>query len=199
MSNTCVSENVTDFTSNEIRGFQNAVKTLMEVDGKFNIADIFPWLKPLDPQRIRSKAKAAYSWLDAVSDDFIRQRLKHRQSKLRRYGDFLDSLLDFSQENEAEFNCKHIKILLVIVSNGEYNSVQHRVLANANKEPRISIVEFFNFGIGDGSKLYGPIPELLSLEKPALYRTFTKQEFDQNFFSKGLDSKSLVEKLRIEG
>ncbi|KAK2988875.1 hypothetical protein RJ640_021815, partial [Escallonia rubra] len=88
---------------------------------------------------------------------------------------------------------------LQIVSNGEYNSVQHRVLANANKEPRISIVEFFNFGIGDGSKLYGPIPELLSPEKPALYRTFTKQEFDQNFFSKGLDSKSLVEKLWIEG
>ncbi|KAK3031443.1 hypothetical protein RJ639_035266 [Escallonia herrerae] len=86
-----------------------------------------------------------------------------------------------------------------IISNGEYNSVQHRVLANANKEPRISIVEFFNFGNQDGSKRYGPIPELLSAEKSALYRTFTKQEFDQNFFSKGLDSKSLVEKLRIEG
>ncbi|KAK2997759.1 hypothetical protein RJ639_024906 [Escallonia herrerae] len=113
MSNTCVSENVADFTSKEIRGFQNAVKTLMEVDGKFNIADIFPWLKPLDPQRIRSKAEAAYSWLDAVSDDFIRRRLKRRQSKMPRYGDLLDSLLDFSQENEAEFNCKHIKILLV--------------------------------------------------------------------------------------
>ncbi|KAK2997761.1 hypothetical protein RJ639_024908 [Escallonia herrerae] len=50
MSNTCVSENVADFTSNEIRAFRNAVKTLIEVDGKFNIADIFPWLKPLDPQ-----------------------------------------------------------------------------------------------------------------------------------------------------
>ncbi|KAK3012153.1 hypothetical protein RJ639_010452 [Escallonia herrerae] len=59
------------------------------------------------------KAKSAYSWLDAVSDDFISRRLKHRQSKLPRDGDFLDSLLDFSQENEAEFNCKHIKILLV--------------------------------------------------------------------------------------
>ncbi|KAA8516743.1 hypothetical protein F0562_017059 [Nyssa sinensis] len=35
---------------------------------------------------------------------------------------------------------------LQIVSNGEYKSVEHRVLANPLKEPRISIIEFFNAG-----------------------------------------------------
>ncbi|GKB95926.1 hypothetical protein Tco_0982063 [Tanacetum coccineum] len=51
------------------------VKTLMEVDGKFNIADIFPVLKPLE----------------------------HRESKLPRFSDMLDSLLDYSQDNETYF------------------------------------------------------------------------------------------------
>ncbi|KAF5954442.1 hypothetical protein HYC85_007298 [Camellia sinensis] len=48
-----------------------------------------------------------------VCDGFVTRRLKHRESNLSSYGDLLDSLLDYSQENESEFNCKHIKILLV--------------------------------------------------------------------------------------
>ncbi|KAL7182931.1 hypothetical protein ACSBR1_041585 [Camellia fascicularis] len=113
MSNTCFSVNVAGFESGEVQEFLNAVKTLMVVDGKFNIADVFPWLKPFDPQGLRRRAKVAYDWLDAVSDGFVTRRLKHRESNLPSYGDLLDSLLDYSQENESEFNCKHIKILLV--------------------------------------------------------------------------------------
>ncbi|XP_076958562.1 cytochrome P450 76T24-like [Bidens hawaiensis] len=113
MSNTCVSQNVTSYESDDIGGFKTAVKTLMEVDGKFNIADIFPVLKPLDPQNIRRQAKAAYDWFDNVTEGFISERLKHRESKLPRFGDMLDSLLDYSEANEEDFNFKHIKILLV--------------------------------------------------------------------------------------
>ncbi|CAL5356068.1 unnamed protein product [Camellia sinensis] len=113
MSNTCFSVNVAGFESGEVQEFLNAVKSLMVVDGKFNIADVFPWLKPLDPQGLRRRAKVAYDWLDAVRDGFVTRRLKHRESNLPSYGDLLDSLLDYSQENEFEFNCKHIKILLV--------------------------------------------------------------------------------------
>ena len=116
MSNTCISENVDDFESKDVRGFLSAVKTLMVVDGQFNIADIFPWLKPLDPQSIRQKAKAAYGWFDEVIDGFIDRRLQQRKSGLKRCGDMLDSLLDYSEENEREFNLKHIKVLLVVLS-----------------------------------------------------------------------------------
>ncbi|KAK6941893.1 Isopenicillin N synthase-like, Fe(2+) 2OG dioxygenase domain [Dillenia turbinata] len=86
---------------------------------------------------------------------------------------------------------------LQIVSNGEYKSIQHRVLANSSKEPRISIVMFFNLAIWKGSGYYGPLPELLSPEKPAIYRDFTVQEFSDNFYNKGLDSKSLIDKIKI--
>ncbi|KAI3727554.1 hypothetical protein L6452_16170 [Arctium lappa] len=113
MSNTCLSRDVTTYDSDDIGGFKTAVKTVMEVDGKFNIADIFPVLKPLDPQNIRRKAKVAYGWLDQVTEGFINERLKHRESKLSRFGDMLDSLLDYSQEDETEFNLIQIKTLLV--------------------------------------------------------------------------------------
>ncbi|XP_071703016.1 geraniol 8-hydroxylase-like [Rutidosis leptorrhynchoides] len=113
MSNTCLSRDVTSYESDDIGGFKTAVKTLMEVDGKFNIADIFPVLKPLDPQNIRRQAKAAYDWFDKVTEGFINERLKHRESKLPRFGDMLDSLLDYSEEKETNFNLIHIKTLLV--------------------------------------------------------------------------------------
>nr|XP_043637789.1 geraniol 8-hydroxylase-like [Erigeron canadensis] len=113
MSNTCLSQNVTNYESDDIGGFKRAVKTLMEVDGKFNIADIFPVLKPLDPQNLRKQAKAAYGWFDDVIEGFISERLKHRNSKLPRFGDMLDSMLDFSEDNAADFSIIHIKTLLV--------------------------------------------------------------------------------------
>ncbi|KAM0015472.1 putative ferruginol synthase [Helianthus debilis subsp. tardiflorus] len=113
MSNTCVSQNVTNYESDDIGGFKTAVKTVMKMTGKFNIADLFPVLKPLDPQNIRKHGKAAYGWLDKVTEGFITERLKNRESKLPRFGDMLDSLLDYSESNEAEFTLKHIKILLV--------------------------------------------------------------------------------------
>ncbi|KAI3693574.1 hypothetical protein L1987_76521 [Smallanthus sonchifolius] len=113
MSNTCVSQNVTSYESDDIGGFKTAVKTVMQMVGKFNIADIFPVLKPLDPQNIRGQAKGAYEWLDKVSEGFINERLKHRGARLPRSGDMLDAMLDFSEDNEADFTLKHIKILLV--------------------------------------------------------------------------------------
>lgn len=89
-----------------------------------------------------------------------------------------------------------------MISNGEYTSVQHRVLANAEKETRISIITFFNLEKWRGSSgedaYYGPLPELLSLEKPPLYRDFTRKEYEDNFFSKSLDTKSLPHKLEIQ-
>ncbi|KAI3712625.1 hypothetical protein L1987_71185 [Smallanthus sonchifolius] len=114
ISNTCFSQNVINYESEDVGGFKTAAKTLMEVDGKFNIADIFPVLKPLDPQNIPRQAKAAYGWFDEVILGFINGRLKHRESKLSRFGDMLGSLLDYTEANVADFNLIHIKTLLVV-------------------------------------------------------------------------------------
>ncbi|KAL7610135.1 hypothetical protein Lser_V15G13714 [Lactuca serriola] len=116
MSNTLLSQDVTSYESEDIGGFKTAVKTIMEVDGKFNIADIFPVLKLLDPQHIRRRAKAAHDWFAKLTERFISERLKHRKSNRGRFGDILDSLLDFSEDNEANFSLIHVRTLLVVFS-----------------------------------------------------------------------------------
>ncbi|CAI8605451.1 unnamed protein product [Vicia faba] len=80
--------------------------------------------------------------------------------------------------------------LLQIISNEEYKSADHRVLANSSNEPRVSIAVFLI--PGNREKLFGPLPELTSAEKPALYRNFTLNEFMTRFFKKELDGKSLT-------
>ncbi|KAK2636414.1 hypothetical protein Ddye_031206 [Dipteronia dyeriana] len=85
--------------------------------------------------------------------------------------------------------------LLQIASNDEYRSVEHRVLANPVKEPRISTAVFFSPSIGDS--LYGPLTELVSLEKPPKYRQFTYTDYMTRFFTKELDSKSLLNCYRL--
>ncbi|KAL5070993.1 hypothetical protein RYX36_021880 [Vicia faba] len=77
-----------------------------------------------------------------------------------------------------------------IISNEEYKSADHRVLANSSNEPRVSSAVFLM--PGDREKLFGPLPELTSAEKPALYREFTLNEFLTRFFKKELDGKSLT-------
>ncbi|KAK9749301.1 hypothetical protein RND81_02G116300 [Saponaria officinalis] len=86
--------------------------------------------------------------------------------------------------------------LLQILSNGKYTSVDHRVYANSLQEPRISIAVFFN--PGNRENLYGPLPELISPEEPALYCEFKLSEFLTRFFTKELDGKSLVNYFRLE-
>lgn len=84
--------------------------------------------------------------------------------------------------------------IIQIISNDNYVSVEHRVLAKASKEPRISAVAFFNMNSNAG---FEPLPELLSSDKPAIYRKSTMTEFLESFYSKGLDSKYFLKKVKI--
>ncbi|XP_039157041.1 1-aminocyclopropane-1-carboxylate oxidase homolog 4-like isoform X2 [Eucalyptus grandis] len=80
--------------------------------------------------------------------------------------------------------------ILQIMSNNEYKSVDHRVLANPSREPRVSIAVFCN--PSDQENEYGPFPELVSSDKPAAFRQFTFSEYMRRFFTKELDGKSLI-------
>ncbi|KAH7570895.1 hypothetical protein JRO89_XS05G0216500 [Xanthoceras sorbifolium] len=87
--------------------------------------------------------------------------------------------------------------ILQIMSNDEYKSVDHRVVANASREPRISVAVFFNSS--DRDSLHGPLPELISPEKPALFRQFSYADYMRRFFTKELDGNSLVNYYRLSG
>ncbi|RDX60325.1 1-aminocyclopropane-1-carboxylate oxidase-like 4, partial [Mucuna pruriens] len=77
-----------------------------------------------------------------------------------------------------------------IISNEAYKSAHHRVLANNCNEARVSVAIFLN--PSERERAFGPLPELTSAEKPALYRNFTFNEFMTRFFKKELDGKSLT-------
>ncbi|KAJ4974573.1 hypothetical protein NE237_007747 [Protea cynaroides] len=85
--------------------------------------------------------------------------------------------------------------LLQILSNETYQSVVHRVLANHLRQPRISIAIFFN--ASKREDFYGPLPELISPDKPAIYRTFTLSEYTLKFYTTELGEKSYLSNFRL--
>ncbi|XP_027153501.1 1-aminocyclopropane-1-carboxylate oxidase homolog 3-like isoform X2 [Coffea eugenioides] len=84
---------------------------------------------------------------------------------------------------------------LQIMSNDQYKSVEHRVLANPLRDSRVSVAVFLKPSLSD--QLCGPFPELVSAEKPAVYRQFTLSDYMGRFFSKELDGKTLTNYYRI--
>ncbi|CDP16320.1 unnamed protein product [Coffea canephora] len=84
---------------------------------------------------------------------------------------------------------------LQIMSNDQYISVEHRVLANPLRDARVSVAVFLKPSISD--QLCGPFHELVSAEKPAVYRQFTLSDYMGRFFSKELDGKTLTNYYRI--
>ncbi|CAA2958339.1 deacetoxyvindoline 4-hydroxylase-like [Olea europaea subsp. europaea] len=86
--------------------------------------------------------------------------------------------------------------LFQIISNDEFKSAEHRVVAN-QVGPRISTACFFT-GIVAPPKMYGPIEELITEENPPIYEEFTVSNYISKFFSKAIDKSSLDEfKLQV--
>ncbi|XP_016477382.1 deacetoxyvindoline 4-hydroxylase-like [Nicotiana tabacum] len=83
---------------------------------------------------------------------------------------------------------------LQILSNDKFVSVNHRVLAN-QIGPRISVACFFT-GVFTPPKMYGPIKELITDEKPAVYKEFLVIDYITEFFSRPLN-KSGLDLLRL--
>uniref|UniRef100_A0ACD5XH85 Uncharacterized protein n=1 Tax=Avena sativa TaxID=4498 RepID=A0ACD5XH85_AVESA len=64
--------------------------------------------------------------------------------------------------------------VLKVLSNDVYKSIDHRVRVKSTQDSRVSIGVFFNPG---DSLLIEPLPELVTLETPKRYRSFTMAEF----------------------
>ncbi|KAL5720141.1 hypothetical protein ACHQM5_012836 [Ranunculus cassubicifolius] len=85
---------------------------------------------------------------------------------------------------------------LQVISNGEYKSAEHRVLANPHHRSRTSVAVFLSPS-EENTGLYGPLTELLSPTKPALYRDFTISEQNQIFTSKELTNIYLPNEFKV--
>ncbi|XP_077214503.1 geraniol 8-hydroxylase-like [Tasmannia lanceolata] len=112
VSNTIFSVDLVDPLSEGAQEFKDVIGRVMEYAGKPNISDFFPLLKSLDLQGIRRHIKISYDHLHKLIDDFIERRLESRASGDPRNNDFLDVLLDHSQEHGSDFDRRYIKVLI---------------------------------------------------------------------------------------
>ncbi|KAI8000756.1 Codeine O-demethylase [Camellia lanceoleosa] len=82
---------------------------------------------------------------------------------------------------------------LEILSNGLYNSIEHRATVNSVNE-RISIAMFFNpkFEVE-----VGPATSLLNPQNPPLFERVSMEKYYKCFFSHKLNGKSFLEQMKI--
>lgn len=81
-----------------------------------------------------------------------------------------------------------------IVTNGIYRSIEHRATVNSVKE-RLSLATFYSPRL-DGE--IGPAPNLITSERPALFKRIGVADFLRGFFSRELNGKSYLDVMRIE-
>lgn len=72
------------------------------------------------------------------------------------------------------------------MSNGKFRSSEHRATASS-VGPRISVACFLSGPATNGSKIYGPIKEMISEENPAVYRDIVLGEYIAKFLTTGLE------------
>lgn len=110
------SDDMLDPKSDAMKELKELMAKIMELAGKPNISDYFPILKPFDLQGIRSEIKVSYDRLHDLIDEMIDKRLKRRASGSSWIGDFLDVLLDHTDEHGPD-KLDHLDVnLLLMVS-----------------------------------------------------------------------------------
>ncbi|AES97539.1 protein SRG1 [Medicago truncatula] len=83
--------------------------------------------------------------------------------------------------------------MLEILSNGTYQSIEHRATVNSEKE-RISVGAFHSPHRGDIS----PAPSLVTPESPALFKTISIADYVNGYLSSKINGKSYLDGVRIQ-
>ncbi|XP_024974984.1 7-ethoxycoumarin O-deethylase-like [Cynara cardunculus var. scolymus] len=106
-SNTIFSKDLTDPFEDSGQEFKELIGNIMMEAVKPNLVDVFPVLKKIDPQRIRSRLSHHLGKVLEIFEELIKERLVMKK-RLKQDDDFLDKCLKISQENPDEISRQHI-------------------------------------------------------------------------------------------
>ncbi|KFK35289.1 hypothetical protein AALP_AA5G265500 [Arabis alpina] len=110
ISNAMFSTDLGSYDSGTSMELQDSVVRIMEIIGRPNLANFFPFLGFLDLQGIRKDMKVCSDRLFQVFQGFIDARNNEKSSRSER--DLLDSLMELTKENGSELNVNDIKHFL---------------------------------------------------------------------------------------
>ncbi|GLJ32406.1 hypothetical protein SUGI_0652100 [Cryptomeria japonica] len=112
LGNMIFSSSVFDPSDPESVEFKDAFSLSMKLAGTPNVADFFPFLAFLDPQRLCCKMAVHFRKVHKFLDVFIQDRLAKRSQNVEQSGDadkdFLDVLLDFSRPDLTITDIRHL-------------------------------------------------------------------------------------------
>jgi hypothetical protein len=115
LSNTVLSLDLTDLSSDIAREFKEHISCIMDEAGKPNLVDYFPLLRRIDPQGIRRRTAIHFGKVFDLFDRLIIERLQLR--KVKGYiplDDMLDTLLTISEVNNEEMDATRIKHFFLV-------------------------------------------------------------------------------------
>ncbi|KAL4602649.1 hypothetical protein ACB092_10G068600 [Castanea dentata] len=114
LSNSIFSVDLADPNSDTAREYKEIIWNVMKEVGRPNLADYFPVLKKVDPQRVRHRLAVHFGKILELFDRLVSQRLHLRKvcgSNMNK--DVLDTLLNISEENSEEMDKTKIERLFL--------------------------------------------------------------------------------------
>nr|AIO11760.1 cytochrome p450 [Croton stellatopilosus]CDM63950.1 cytochrom p450 reductase [Croton stellatopilosus] len=144
LSTSVFSLDLSDSKSDIVREFKEVVRCVMDEVGKPNLADYFPILRKIDPQRRKQRVDIQFGVLFEIFDRIIDKRLLLRkQPGYIPANDVLDTLLSLSEDDNSEgldLNCiKHLFFDLFVAGTDTTSSTLEWALAELLKNPKTLI------------------------------------------------------------
>ncbi|KAK9934409.1 hypothetical protein M0R45_021555 [Rubus argutus] len=114
MSQTILSVDLADQSSEMAGEFKKTVWSMMEEIAKPNLADYFPLLRKVDPQGIRRRMTYYFQKTILIFDRMIQQRLESRKgNSYVTTNDMLDTLLNIIEDKREDINMPEIQHLIL--------------------------------------------------------------------------------------
>ncbi|PRQ40027.1 putative geraniol 8-hydroxylase [Rosa chinensis] len=141
LSQTIFSVDLADPSSETAREFKETVCSMFEETGKPNLADYFPLLRKLDPQRIRWRLTYHYQKMIEIFDRMIHQRQESRKGdSYITTNDMLDTLLNIRKEKMEDMDMletQHLFLDLFAAGTDTSSATLEWAMAELLRNPKI--------------------------------------------------------------